>query len=108
MVSFTFIHFSKLFPNTPFPNQTEDPYYCGLRARVPNFAKSSKKNPKELGKRGLSHPASMSNLLPQVRRAPPTMQNESRGQPDRNPALWHARSYESGIGESSFVFCLEF
>lgn len=51
-------------------------------------------------KRGLSHPASMSNLLPQVRRAP-NMQNDTRGQPDqRNPALWHARSYESGIGKT--------
>ncbi|XP_063701374.1 uncharacterized protein LOC134831549 isoform X2 [Culicoides brevitarsis] len=73
----------------------EDPYYCGLRARVPNFVKSNKKNSKDL-KRGLSHPASMSNLLPQVRRAP-NMQESIRMPPERNAALWHARSYESGI-----------
>lgn len=76
----------------------EDPYYCGLRARVPNFAKSSKKSSKDLGKRsGLSHPASMSSL--HQLRPGQNIQTENRIQTERNPALWHARSYESGIGK---------
>jgi len=43
----------------------EDPYYCGLRARVPNFVKSSskKKESKDTSlKQRLPHPASMSSL----------------------------------------------
>uniref|UniRef100_A0A336JW18 CSON011461 protein n=1 Tax=Culicoides sonorensis TaxID=179676 RepID=A0A336JW18_CULSO len=74
----------------------EDPYYCGLRARVPNFAKSNRKANKELTKRpGLSHPASMSSL--HQLRGQQNIKNGNRITAERSQSLWHARSYESGI-----------
>lgn len=82
----------------------EDPYYCGLRARVPNFAKSNKKNNKDNVKRsGLSHPASMSSLH-QLRQGACNQGN--RVNSERNQSLWHARSFESGIGKrNKSLFC---
>lgn len=66
---------------------TDDPYYCGLRARVPNFVSKSKaKEPVPYKRYSISqqqHP-----------QPPPLMHQHHMHQ---NP-MWHARSYESGIG----------
>lgn len=81
---------------------TDDPYYCGLRARVPNFVKAT-------GKHVL--PAMTERLT--LKETPVPMPVPSKrfsvahphGFPPQMPfahpmqqALWHARSYESGIG----------
>ncbi|CAH2989166.1 unnamed protein product [Chilo suppressalis] len=84
----------------------DDPYYCGLRARVPNFVKAN----------GAKHvlPAMTERLtlkespvpVPSKRYSvahahpgpfPPHMAPYAHA-PMPPAALWHARSYESGIG----------
>lgn len=79
----------------------DDPYYCGLRARVPNFVKTNGK---------LVLPAMTERLT--LKEAPVPSKRYSVAHPHHFPphmppfahapmppaALWHARSYESGIG----------
>lgn len=60
----------------------DDPYYCGLRARVPNFTKSKDK----------------ANIAAQMARYP---MMPAPLPPHHAPQLmWHARSYDSGMGMS--------
>ncbi|KAK6618241.1 hypothetical protein RUM44_002692 [Polyplax serrata] len=69
----------------------DDPYYCGLSARVPNFVKSSAGRPKPLPKesresvRGYAVPP---YGLPQ---------HPGSHYMSYQPPLWHTRSYESGM-----------
>ncbi|GBP68072.1 hypothetical protein EVAR_45360_1 [Eumeta japonica] len=82
-----------------------DPYYCGLRARVPNFVKGGAAAAG--GKHAL--PAMTERLS--LKDAPVPSKRYSVAHPHPGPflppfahgvlppaALWHARSYESGIG----------
>ncbi|CAG9796377.1 unnamed protein product [Diatraea saccharalis] len=84
----------------------DDPYYCGLRARVPNFVKAN----------GAKHvlPAMAERLT--LKEAPVPVPSKRYSVAHAHPgpfpphmppfahapmppaALWHARSYESGIG----------
>lgn len=126
----------------PLLSHSDDPYYCGLRARVPNFAKmngnaisssSEKKGgffskidrkPKEIVEKEkepksrdsvtpkhrqstvqMPHPASFSTLyqLHQTQNGlvgtiskKGTFQRHN-SQPEYS--MWHAKSFESGIGE---------
>ncbi|KOB73337.1 Uncharacterized protein OBRU01_10770, partial [Operophtera brumata] len=80
----------------------DDPYYCGLRARVPNFVKTNGK---------LVLPAMAERLTLKEAPAPVPSKRYSVAHPHHFPphmppfahapmppaALWHARSYESGI-----------
>ncbi|KAK9505280.1 hypothetical protein O3M35_009370 [Rhynocoris fuscipes] len=86
----------------------DDPYYCGLRARVPNFVKS--KNGKEASGKGM--PSSAAAVAPLGGRyvLPPGQPGAHHGlhhmhhiphQP-HHPAMWHARSYDSGM-DSEFI-----
>ncbi|KAL3289454.1 hypothetical protein HHI36_022878 [Cryptolaemus montrouzieri] len=63
----------------------DDPYYCGLRARVPNFvAKSRTKETAPAKRFSVNQPAPLPMMHHhQVNHMPPHM--------------WHTRSYESGI-----------
>lgn len=73
----------------------DDPYYCGMRARVPNFVKTKVKENKG---------------------PPPVMNRYSIGTSisnghlaathasQHNPVMWHARSYDSGMGKSPYVW----
>ncbi|XP_063395600.1 uncharacterized protein LOC134680402 isoform X1 [Cydia fagiglandana] len=79
----------------------DDPYYCGLRARVPNFVKTNAKHilpamterltlkdapvPSKRFSVAHAHPAFPPHLAPFAHAPMPPQ------------ALWHARSYESGI-----------
>uniref|UniRef100_A0A182T215 Uncharacterized protein n=1 Tax=Anopheles maculatus TaxID=74869 RepID=A0A182T215_9DIPT len=95
----------------------DDPYYCGLRARVPNFVKSSKSSKennnngpnaavggsketvasKRLSIAHLQHPASLQSLH-QLHQMHPH-HNLMAAHQHHQQLMWHARSYESGIGE---------
>lgn len=82
---------------------SDDPYYCGLRARVPNFVKTNgakvlpamaerltlKEAPVPSKRYSVAHahPGPFPPHMPPFAHAPMPPQ-----------ALWHARSYESGIG----------
>uniref|UniRef100_A0A1B0EX59 Uncharacterized protein n=1 Tax=Lutzomyia longipalpis TaxID=7200 RepID=A0A1B0EX59_LUTLO len=87
---------------------SDDPYYCGLRARVPNFVKTSKappakhhnghsvhekETPKRMSLAHLQHPASLQSLhqLHQMHPHPHLMSAHQQ------QMMWHARSFESGI-----------
>ncbi|XP_052899215.1 uncharacterized protein LOC128305684 isoform X1 [Anopheles moucheti] len=93
----------------------DDPYYCGLRARVPNFVKSSKSSKennnngpnaavggsketvasKRLSIAHLQHPASLQSLH-QLHQMHPH-HNLMAAHQHHQQLMWHARSYESGI-----------
>lgn len=90
----------------------DDPYYCGLRARVPNFAKSSSKPtklkdslvPKRLpppGTSNLQHPASMMGLhqLHKAHSQPHYMMSAHHHH--QHHMMMHSRSFESGIGKTN-------
>ncbi|XP_072156133.1 uncharacterized protein exp isoform X2 [Bemisia tabaci] len=87
----------------------DDPYYCGLRARIPNFVAKSKDPSKNGSKNGSSvatrygmgmgmsmghHPTSASN----GHLVSPHAQHYYHSQPHQpHPPMWHARSYDSGM-----------
>uniref|UniRef100_A0A182NHY8 MH2 domain-containing protein n=1 Tax=Anopheles dirus TaxID=7168 RepID=A0A182NHY8_9DIPT len=93
----------------------DDPYYCGLRARVPNFVKSSKSTKennnngpnaavggsketvasKRLSIAHLQHPTSLQSLH-QLHQMHPH-HNLMAAHQHHQQLMWHARSYESGI-----------
>jgi len=62
----------------------DDPYYCGLRARVPNFASKNKKE---------SAPSKRFSVSQQQ---PPPIAMMHQHHIHQHP-MWHTRSYESGI-----------
>lgn len=78
---------------------SDDPYYCGLRARVPNFVKTSKGRgrdstvSKRLSIAQLQHPASIASIHQLHQNHPSHMMSAHQQQ-----MMFHARSYESGIG----------
>ncbi|KAJ8980597.1 hypothetical protein NQ317_018725 [Molorchus minor] len=73
-------------------NVTDDPYYCGLRARVPNFvAKSKAKEPTSSKRFSISH---QQPPPPQVMMHPHNHLNPHNMHPR---TMWHTRSFESGI-----------
>ncbi|XP_014289061.1 uncharacterized protein exp isoform X1 [Halyomorpha halys] len=68
----------------------DDPYYCGMRARVPNFVKSKSKDTKV-------PPAGGRFVLPP---GPPGSHiglHHIHHLPQPHPVMWHARSYDSGM-----------
>ncbi|XP_026676762.1 uncharacterized protein LOC103505685 [Diaphorina citri] len=70
----------------------DDPYYCGLRARVPNFVKAkreSKAGPPPVMSRYAPMGASNGHLAPH-----PHSQKMQQHQ-----VMWHARSYDSGMAK---------
>lgn len=68
----------------------DDPYYCGLRARVPNFVAKSKA--KE------SIPTKRYSITQQQQQQVLMHQHMNMNHHQIHPhSMWHARSYESGI-----------
>jgi len=59
-------------------HRNDDPYYCGLRARIPNFAKSKSKDKQDAG--------------PRPQYPPPPLPSHP---------MWHTRSFDSGMGTST-------
>lgn len=100
---------------------TEDPYYCGLSARVPKFdravvpvKKSNKCNqnvmavPKRMSVAYLHHPlvyppAPGSGYQYPLKQQQFNQKHKNLMVPRQNFMMWHARSMESGLGE-----CLHF
>lgn len=87
----------------------DDPYYCGLRARVPNFVKSSKNKGKDsvspmkrISVSNLQHPAASLASLHQLHQMHPQHLYASHHPHPQYPQnmMLHTRSFESGIGES--------
>lgn len=92
---------------------SDDPYYCGLRARVPNFVKSSKNKAKEslspmkrISVSNLQHPAASLASLHQLHQMHPQhlYGGSHHGHSAQYPhhMMLHTRSFESGIGNISF------
>lgn len=84
---------------------TDDPYYCGLRARVPNFVKTSNGKTKEIVKDVPAGPK-ISTAVPPSRYHQPNPMALSNGHlatmhyhHHTQPAMWHTRSFDSGMGE---------
>ena len=79
---------------------TDDPYYCGLRARIPNFVKSRKKKLEEKAKKDAQSSPAQAQLQAhpgQQRILPaPTLNSMSGvqgGVTSTNPLWWHSRLY---------------
>ncbi|XP_075234685.1 expansion isoform X2 [Lycorma delicatula] len=66
----------------------DDPYYCGLRARVPNFVKTKGKEP---------NPGISKGLVGRYPVLPPAPSSHLGVHPQHHPTMWHARSYDSGM-----------
>ena len=100
---------------------SDDPYYCGLRARVPNFVNDKKGGGGERGASGMTkeerghnnmHHHGNSNTKPRSKprggnnplspppsRSTPNLQNLAQLPGAAPPFWWHSRLYpDSGIG----------
>ena len=76
----------------------DDPYYCGLRARIPNFVKSRKKKMEEKAKKdSQSSPQAQPQAQPGQNRILPAptlnMSGVHGGVTSTNPLWWHSRLY---------------
>jgi len=97
-------------------SKNDDPYYCGLRARVPNFVNGKQQGQhqqgppmKEMGKpnskssnskKGHGNQSALSPPPPS--RSTPNLQNLAQLPGAAPPFWWHSRLYpDSGIGASS-------
>lgn len=90
---------------TPKKSSGDDPYYCGLRARIPNFVKSRKKKLEEKAKKETQ--SKESQILPGKELHPPqpgqqrilpaptlnSMGGVHGGVTSTNPLWWHSRLY---------------
>lgn len=94
---------------------SDDPYYCGLRARVPNFVKSSKNKPKDsispmkrISVSNLQHPAASLASLHQLHQMHPQhlYGGSHHGHSAQYPhhMMLHTRSFESGIGNLFYCY----
>jgi hypothetical protein len=86
----------------------DDPYYCGLRARVPNFVQKSKAanksekpdsqiSAKRISVSHLQHPASFPSLQQLHQQQVHPHQQLMAAHQHHQQMMWHARSFESGI-----------
>ncbi|KAL1123301.1 hypothetical protein AAG570_002387 [Ranatra chinensis] len=71
----------------------DDPYYCGLRARVPNFVK--RKMGPAMGPAMV--PAGGRLVLPPPHHIAPVPSHYATPATHHHPLIWHARSYDSGM-----------
>jgi len=81
----------------------DDPYYCGLRARVPNFVKMAKNGHSKVG---LPPPRGYPRTQPAPSYAGAAYASSQSSQiyghlPAHRPPpiIYHARSFESGLGK---------
>lgn len=82
----------------------DDPYYCGLRARVPNFVNGSNSKPTKDPKKPINNKKGSSNnpLSPPPSRSTPNLPSLAQLPGAAPPFWWHSRLYpDSGIGASS-------
>jgi len=76
----------------------DDPYYCGLRARIPNFAKSKAQRDRESTRMASQHPQQ------------PQQNSQQPQQPPINPGVHHpmAAWHHGGRGKSNGYSCQDF
>lgn len=75
----------------------DDPYYCGLRARVPNFVKMAKNS--KVSTRGYARPPNQAPTYTATGYATSQSSQIYGHLPgNRPPIMYHARSFESGLG----------
>ena len=72
----------------------DDPYYCGLRARVPNFVKSSKAKDTA----GRYPPSAVSSQPSSMMGGSLHQFHQYHAMHPQHPVMWHARSFDSGMG----------
>jgi hypothetical protein len=83
----------------------DDPYYCGLRARIPNFVKKKKKSSDSSGSSKLSSKLTSSTTTATATST--SMMNlgvGKSGQPQvtsHHPFWWHSRLYSENPGQFS-------
>ena len=70
----------------------DDPYYCGLRARVSNFVKNKNTNEKPVKELGTEIKMKMTPHVGTYQAA------LSHGHPMQTHQMWHSRSFDSGMG----------
>ena len=82
----------------------DDPYYCGLRARIPNFVKKKKKSDgsKTKGPMGPPTTAMMNMGLGGPGKTQPNPAMSSA--PPHHPFWWHSRLYTDNSGQYSKTF----
>ena len=73
---------------------SDDPYYCGLRARVSNFVKNDRKGEKEPPVKESGTEIKM-KMTPHVGTYQAAL---SHGHPMQTHQMWHSRSFDSGMG----------
>ncbi|KAK1132774.1 hypothetical protein QLX08_008514 [Tetragonisca angustula] len=74
----------------------DDPYYCGLRARVPNFVKMAKNS--KVSTRGYARPPNQAPTYTATGYATSQSSQIYGHLPgNRPPIMYHARSFESGL-----------
>jgi hypothetical protein len=110
---------SHLLMPCDFSRAGDDPYYCGLRARVPNFAKNKEMamaSYKEMamasssggggGRKGMPSSSSSSSLMQKGFKSPlpsrsvpnlQALQPQSQLPPAANPFWWHSRLYPDAV-----------
>lgn len=71
----------------------DDPYYCGLRARVPNFVKTKRESK-------VGPPPVLSRYAPMGSSNGHLASHAQNLKLQQHQVMWHARSYDSGMGES--------
>ncbi|XP_045024052.1 uncharacterized protein LOC116929374 isoform X7 [Daphnia magna] len=69
----------------------DDPYYCGLRARVSNFVKNKNTNEKPVKELGTEIKMKMTPHVGTYQAA------LSHGHPMQSHQMWHSRSFDSGM-----------
>ena len=93
----------------------DDPYYCGLRARIPNFVKSRKKKLEEKAKKDSqsSSPQAQPHVQAGQQRILPaptlnSMSGVNGGVTSTNPLWWHSRLYSDlgPLGSMNFLLIM--
>lgn len=83
-------------------SKNDDPYYCGLRARVPNFVNGKQQGKGQSNAKSSNskhHSKGSSALSPPPSRSTPNLQNLAQLPGAAPPFWWHSRLYpDSGIG----------
>ena len=75
----------------------DDPYYCGLRARVSNFVKN--KNDKDLPQQSSKDPQGTEIKMKMAGSTATYQAALPHGHPMQAHQMWHSRSFDSGMGK---------
>ena len=74
-------------------NIVDDPYYCGLRARIPNFAKSKAQKEKDAAKYAYTQQQQQQQQQQQAISPPSALPTQV---PPHHPMMWHRGYIDNG------------